>query len=104
MKVTGSGRGIGRATALAFAQAGAKVMITARTENDINHTAEERKKLGNKVGTRLADGMKLSDLEKLVTEGPPTPTCDKQETEKQLGPVDILMCNAYIPPSKTSNP
>jgi short-subunit dehydrogenase len=53
---------------LAFAQAGANVMITARTEKDVSQTAEECKKFGNKVGKCVADGMKLSDLENLVKE------------------------------------
>ena len=37
--VTGAGRGIGRATALAFAEAGAHVVCAARTEADIEATA-----------------------------------------------------------------
>jgi len=43
-------------------------MITARIEKDVNQTAEECKKFGNKVGTCVADGMKLSDIENLVKE------------------------------------
>lgn len=56
------------ATAQAFAQAGTNVMTTARTEKDVNQTAEERTKFGNKVGICVADGMKPSDLETLVKE------------------------------------
>jgi hypothetical protein len=48
-------------------------MITARTEKDVNETAEECKNFGNKVGKCVADGMKLSDLENLVKEVPPLP-------------------------------
>ena len=48
-------------------------MITARTEKDVNQTAEECKKFGNRVGKCVADGMKLSDLENLVKEVTPLP-------------------------------
>ncbi|MEQ8163963.1 MAG: SDR family NAD(P)-dependent oxidoreductase, partial [Smithellaceae bacterium] len=36
--VTGAGRGIGKAIALALAKAGADVCVTARTESQINQT------------------------------------------------------------------
>jgi 7-alpha-hydroxysteroid dehydrogenase len=37
--VTGSGKGIGRGIALAFAEAGADVVVTARTAADVEETA-----------------------------------------------------------------
>jgi NAD(P)-dependent dehydrogenase (short-subunit alcohol dehydrogenase family) len=66
MQITGSGRGIGKATALAFAKAGANVMITARTQKDVDKTAQECRQLGVKVGSFAANGTILSDLENLV--------------------------------------
>jgi NAD(P)-dependent dehydrogenase (short-subunit alcohol dehydrogenase family) len=39
--VTGAGRGIGRATALALAKAGAKVIAVARTQADLDKLAQE---------------------------------------------------------------
>ncbi|MBS7541853.1 SDR family NAD(P)-dependent oxidoreductase [Ancylobacter oerskovii] len=39
--VTGAGRGIGRATALALAQAGARVIAVARTQADLDELARE---------------------------------------------------------------
>lgn len=39
--VTGAGRGIGRATALALAKAGAKVIAVARTQADLDELAQE---------------------------------------------------------------
>jgi short-subunit dehydrogenase len=57
---------LAKGIASGFAQAGAKVMIPARTQNDVYATAEEYRKFGNKVDSCAADGMKLSDLKNLV--------------------------------------
>ena len=47
--VTGSGRGLGRAMAVALAEAGAKVVIAARTESQINETMEIIKQYRNSI-------------------------------------------------------
>jgi NAD(P)-dependent dehydrogenase (short-subunit alcohol dehydrogenase family) len=39
--ITGAGRGIGRSVAIAFAQAGAEVWLTARTQGELDEVAEE---------------------------------------------------------------
>ncbi len=39
--ISGAGRGIGRACAVAFAQAGANVIVAARTENDLQSLSKE---------------------------------------------------------------
>ena len=46
--VTGAGRGIGKAIALGLADAGATVVVAARTASDIENTAGEIQKKGKK--------------------------------------------------------
>ncbi len=46
--VTGGGRGIGRAIALACARAGADVVVIARTTHEIESVAAESNALGRK--------------------------------------------------------
>ena len=44
--VTGAGRGIGRATAIAFAEAGAAVVATARSIDEVDETAIAHRSCG----------------------------------------------------------
>ncbi|SNR46639.1 7-alpha-hydroxysteroid dehydrogenase [Haloechinothrix alba] len=56
--VTGAGRGIGAATAVALAEAGADVLIASRTESDLSTVAERVEQAGRKahvVPTDLSD-------------------------------------------------
>ena len=58
--VTGAGRGIGAATAVALAQAGADVVISARTEDQLARVAREVEACGRSAVVVPAD---LSDLD-----------------------------------------
>ena len=58
--VTGAGRGIGRAIALAYAREGAVVCCAARTRPDVQSTVEEIDRLG---GWGLAARTDVTDLE-----------------------------------------
>jgi 7-alpha-hydroxysteroid dehydrogenase len=58
--VTGAGRGIGAATAIALAQAGADVLISARTEDQLAKVAREVEAAGRRAVIVPAD---LSDLD-----------------------------------------
>lgn len=87
--VTGSSRGIGRAMASALAEAGARVVISSRKQAGCEEAAAE---INAAVGDEraIAISANISDkaaLEALVS-----------ETERRLGPVDILVCNAASNP------
>jgi len=47
--VTGAGKGLGRAIAVALSQAGATIAVTARTASDLEKLAAERAEFGGKV-------------------------------------------------------
>ncbi|MEV0029895.1 SDR family oxidoreductase [Nocardia sp. NPDC050793] len=58
--VTGAGRGLGRAIALAFAEAGADVLVAARTESQLDEVAEQIAAVGRRAHVVPAD---LSDAD-----------------------------------------
>lgn len=58
--VTGAGRGLGAATAVALAEAGADVLISARTEHQLERVAEQVRATGRRCLVVAAD---LSDLD-----------------------------------------
>jgi len=83
--VTGGGRGIGRAIALAFAREGAHVAVTARTGAELDVVAAEIRALGRKalaVSCDVGERAQIDDAVRRVAEG--------------LGPVEILVNNAGI--------
>jgi 3-oxoacyl-[acyl-carrier protein] reductase len=83
--VTGAGRGIGKATALALASRNVAVALTSRTSSDLETVKSEIESL---EGTALAHRADVSDeaqVQDLV-----------RETTRQLGSVDILINNAAI--------
>jgi len=80
--VTGAGRGIGRASALALAEAGADVVISARSVDELDAVAETIRGFGRRAVVVAGD---LSDLDVL-------PTLVTAAVE-QLGGVDIVVNN-----------
>jgi 7-alpha-hydroxysteroid dehydrogenase len=64
--VTGAGRGIGAACAMAFAEAGADVVITARTEEQLDSVAADVRALGRKALVFPADVSEIGKLEDFV--------------------------------------
>ena len=83
--VTGSGRGIGRAIAEAFAAQGASVAITARTSAELEEVAHEITRAGGRALVIAADLAATDAAARLVA-----------ATTAGLGPIDILVNNAGI--------
>lgn len=83
--VTGAGRGIGRAIALAFAREGANVAITARTSTELANVAHEIEQTGAKVVCIEADLADLSSPQRIV-----------DKSLETFGSLDILVNNAGV--------
>ncbi len=81
--VTGAGKGIGRATAIALAQEGVNVGLLARTEQDLKEVAREIEDLGVKVAYATADVSSMEEVNQAV-----------EKLKASLGSVDILINNA----------
>ncbi|MFC4410082.1 3-ketoacyl-ACP reductase [Chungangia koreensis] len=83
--ITGAGRGIGRATAIAFAQEGIRVGLVGRTLNNLQKVAEELKQYDVKVAVAAADVADLNSITEAI-----------ESIRSELGPIDILVNNAGI--------
>ncbi len=81
--ITGGGKGIGRAIALAYAQEGADVAICARTTADLDSVAAEVEKLGRRCFHQRADVTDKADAVAMV-----------DATMRAFGRIDILVNNA----------
>jgi NAD(P)-dependent dehydrogenase (short-subunit alcohol dehydrogenase family) len=68
--VTGAGRGIGRACAIALAQSGAEVWLAARTKDEIEHAAAEIRAAGGRAHAAACDVTKSEEVTRLVTSIP----------------------------------
>jgi NAD(P)-dependent dehydrogenase (short-subunit alcohol dehydrogenase family) len=68
--VTGAGRGIGLAAAAALAQAGAHVVLVARTASEIDAAAEEIRCEGGSAEALVLDVTELSEIRAAVTAQP----------------------------------
>jgi NAD(P)-dependent dehydrogenase (short-subunit alcohol dehydrogenase family) len=64
--VTGAGRGIGRACAIALAQAGAEVWLLARTREDIEAVADEIRAAGGRAHALVADVTDISTVRNAI--------------------------------------
>ena len=81
--VTGASRGIGRAIALGFADAGADLAVAARTEGDLDDLVKELESKGRKAIAVPTDVTDRSQIESLI-----------ERTVNDLGRIDILVNNA----------
>ncbi|MDT5136711.1 MAG: 7-alpha-hydroxysteroid dehydrogenase [Mycobacterium sp.] len=64
--ITGAGRGLGAAIALAFAEAGADVVIAARTQSQLDEIAEQVRATGRRAHVVTADLAHPEDTAKLA--------------------------------------
>jgi 7-alpha-hydroxysteroid dehydrogenase len=64
--VTGGGRGLGKAIAMALADAGADVAISGRKLQDLEKVADEARRFGKKCLPVSAHARKVEELKNLV--------------------------------------
>lgn len=86
--VTGGGRGIGRAIALAFAAGGSRVVITGRTQAALDAVAAEVRCRRAPILPLVCDVTKKNEVEAL-----------RARVASELGAVQILVNNAGIAPA-----
>ena len=83
--VTGGTSGIGKTTAIEFARAGAKVILTGRREKEGAQVVAEIKKLGGDAGFVRADVAKDADVKAMV-----------DFTVSKFGRLDVAFNNAGV--------
>ena len=86
--VTGGSRGIGRAVALGFVDAGATVVVASRKQADLDLVVEEMKKRGGNGVAIAAHTGKLEDIDRLVG-----------TVKAKYGKIDVLFNNAGTNPT-----
>jgi NAD(P)-dependent dehydrogenase (short-subunit alcohol dehydrogenase family) len=89
--VTGGGRGIGRAVAVALAAAGARVAVTARSSGELEQVVAEIRKPGGQALALTADLTDRQAIRRVAA-----------DVRQAWGPIDILVNNAGI--GSSSNP
>ena len=83
--VTGASSGIGRETAVAFARAGANLVLAARNEAALNEVAAEIAPFVRRVSVIPTDVSQRAAVEAMV-----------EQTARELGSIDILVNNAGV--------
>lgn len=83
--ITGAGKGIGRAIAIALAQEGVNIGLVARTAADLQKVADELKDYGVKTVVAVADVVDIHAVNEAVA-----------KVKAELGTIDILINNAGI--------
>ena len=83
--ITGAGRGVGRSTALAFAHAGAKVVLCSRTQAQLDEVVSDIIQQGGEAFAVVGDVAREEDVRALF-----------EQTLQTYGRVDILVDCAGI--------
>ena len=110
--VTGAGRGIGRACAIALAQAGAEVWLIARTKDEIEQAAAEIRAAGGKAHAAVCDVLSSAAFNKVIAAMPvldilvnnagsniPEPFVEVSEEH-----LDRILTSTCAPPSSSPRP
>jgi NAD(P)-dependent dehydrogenase (short-subunit alcohol dehydrogenase family) len=83
--ITGGTRGIGRAIAGAYADAGAKVFICGRNSNNVDRAIDEVRRAGGMIDGVSGDIAEPSDVARIV-----------RQAVTSLGTIDVLVNNASL--------
>lgn len=83
--VTGASRGIGRSIALALAKAGSKVMLAARSKNELERVAQEIRSGGGEASIIVANMREEKSIREMIS-----------TTIATFGCIDILINNAGL--------
>lgn len=83
--ITGAGRGIGRATAIAFAKEGINIGLLGRTSANLENVAKELGEYGVNVALATADVSNIDEVNVAVN-----------QIKSELGQIDILINNAGV--------
>jgi short-subunit dehydrogenase len=81
--VTGAGRGIGKAFSLRLAASGCRMVLTARSRDQLEDVRSEITASGGQAASIVADLTRDEEIERVVEEAP-----------RAFGPVDFLINNA----------
>lgn len=91
--ITGAGKGIGAAIARAFAEAGADVVLGARTEADLQQVAADVEAFGQRAVVQVTDVLQFDQLQRLA-----------DVAMAEYGRIDIVVNNAGgFPPKPVAN-
>jgi 3-oxoacyl-[acyl-carrier protein] reductase len=85
--ITGGGSGIGRASCLAFAQAGARIVVVGRTLGKVEAVAAEIRAAGGEALAIEADVSQGVDVQRMIA-----------AAVKRFGGLDVLFNNAGVSP------
>ena len=68
--VSGAGKGLGRACAIALAEAGSNLIIISRTKKDLNEVSQKIKKFKVKCSSFVCDITNYDQLKKIINQQP----------------------------------
>src|SRR5438067_6510877 len=83
--ITGASSGIGRASARAFATAGYRLGLIARSDEGLQAAAHEVQEMGSEALIVTGDVAEPADVERLAS-----------ETEARFGPIEVWVNNAMV--------